>query len=211
MQDIRSITDLGRTPHADADALVETWLMMGWGRYAKHQSTDIDTALSIIDELITEQVKNTSSQQPFNNSMLVALPAHPDVSPKQNQIEVASRSVTVRPLKDEPTLEEITTTSIGVRGTFARNMLYGHRLSVANSRLPAAMASQYMQRVTSWTRDQQNPLRLSDLLDIGYPLPPLVINRITRGKANTLFHIAMPTSPWSEMRARVKQALGQDQ
>lgn len=211
MQDIRSITDFGKTPHADADALVETWLMMGWGRYRKHQSTDLNTTLSIIDELITEQVKNTSSQQPFNNSVLVALPAHPDISPKQNRIEVASRSVTARLGKNEPGLQEITTTSIGVRGTFARNMLYGHRLSVANSRLPAAMASQYMQRVASWNRNHDSPLLLSDLLDIGYPLPPLVINRITSGKANTLFHIAMPTTPWSEMRARVKQALGQDQ
>lgn len=207
MQDIRSITDFGKTPHADADALVETWLMMGWGRYREHQSTDIETALKVIDDLITEQVKHTSSPHPINNCVLVTLPPHPDVSPKQNRIEVASRSVTVRAQVGEPTFEDITTTSIGVRGTFARNMLYGHRLSVANSRLPAAMASQYMQRTTS----QDNPLLLSDLLSIGYPLPDLRIDRVTRGTSNTLFHIAMTTSPWSEMRARVKQALGQEQ
>lgn len=209
--DITSITDLGRTPHADADALVETWLMMGWGRYAEHQSTDLDTALATIDELISEQVKHTSSPHPINNCLLVALPPHPDISPKQNRIEVASRSVTVRAKVGEPTFENITTTSIGIRGVFARNMLYGQRLSVANKRLPAAMVTQYMQRVANWKRDQQSPLLLSDLLDIGYPLPRLIIDRITSGKANTLFHIAMTTSPWSEMQARVKQALGQDQ
>jgi len=211
MQDIRSITDFGKTPHADADALVETWLMMGWGRYRKHQSTNLESALRVIDDLITEQVKHSSSPHPINNCVLVSLPTHPDISPKQNRIEVSSRAATVRACGSEQAFEEIITTSIGVRGTFARNMLYGHRLSVANSRLPAAMASQYMQRVASWNRNHDSPLLLSDLLDIGYPLPPLVINRITSGKANTLFHIAMPTTPWSEMRARVKQALGQDQ
>jgi hypothetical protein len=177
--------------------------MRAWGRYPELQMTDIARALISIDELIKDQHKKDASPHPIDSVLLVTLPKHPDIVATQNRIEVSSRSVTVRSQMDKGKLENVTTTSAGVRGTFARNMLYGHRLIVANSRLPQAMATRYMERV----RNPNEGLLLSDLLDIGFPLPPLQINRITRGKSNTLFHIAMTTEPWSVMRARIKKAL----
>jgi len=162
------------------DALVETLCIQAWKHHPDKQETDFATAAQRIESLARG-----------------AGQIHINIPHKNN------------PPYQQPRIEPTPPKSAShacIKWQIGKAFLSGKQLIMPNLDVPEAIFVSLSARA----HGEGKTLYLSDILDIGFPLPALEIENVSRGAANTIFRIEMLHYQWDKMRPRIEKAIRGD-
>lgn len=162
------------------DALVETWCIQAWKHHADKQEADFATTAQRIESLTGG-----------------AGQIHINIPHKNNSPYEQARI--------EPTPPKSASHAC-IKWKMGKAFLSGSQLIMPNLDVPEAIFVSLSARA----QGEGKTLYLSDILDVGFPLPALEIKNVSRGTANTIFRIEILHYPWDKMRPRIEKSIKGD-
>lgn len=162
------------------DALVEAWCIQAWRHHADLQEADFATIAQRIESLAG--------------------------GVGQIHINIPSKT---DPLYEMARIERTPPKSAShacIKCRIGKAYLNGKQLIMPNLNVPESIFVSLSARA----QGEGETLYLSEILDVGFPLPELEIENVSRGAANTIFRIDMLHYQWDKVRPRIEKAIKGD-